>query len=200
MKSAFSNQQKPKKKPVIRANNLIETVRPIGTGVTKTLKKDVVGGVLEGALQSVVGTNKMSGELQPNQTIVFGKEQEKRPRIQTREHMRPPKPDEIETGLAQKIEAVRQELKALAESIKSLDINVHKAISETPAKPGVYHITYYERLRSFLHMMRMKVEDSSSWLQVTCKRKERMGFFGMFKKHGTKWGLSSERKIARAAG
>ena len=108
--------------------------------------------------------------------------------------------DAIMEQTRQQLEAVRQELKALSQSLKNLSKDVQAAIETSPVSPGIYHINYYDQLRIFIHVLRLQIEDSRVWLQMSVGRKKKLGYWGMFKKHGTTFGLSNERSLATAAG
>ena len=67
--------------------------------------------------------------------------------------------------------------------------------------PGIYHVNFFERLRSILKVLREQIDDSRTWLALSAQRKQKkLGYWGMFKKHGTSFGLSNERSIATSAG
>ncbi|MEK7119300.1 MAG: DUF5660 family protein, partial [Patescibacteria group bacterium] len=69
-----------------------------------------------------------------------------------------------------------------------------------PVAPGVYHLNFFERLKSMLKILREQIEDSSSWLSLQNNRKKKKRYWGMYKKHGTSFGLSHERNLATQAG
>ena len=74
-------------------------------------------------------------------------------------------------------------------------------IDQPPAEVGTYHVNFYEWLLSVIKIAREKVEDSSVWLQaINTKKNKKMGYWGMFKKHGTTFGLSHERNVATQTG
>lgn len=192
----------PKTTPVIK-NSILESLTAIGSGVTKTVARDVVGGVATDVLGSLFGTLPKSGELRPNQSIDLNPVRpEVQPRLQFRrpEIARPPVVHVEEANLQQKVDAVRSELKALASSIKSLNTEIDRAVMEVPVQAGVYHMNFFERLRSVITSLRLQVEDSRTWLSLWSSRKQKKGYWGMFKKHGTSFGLSNERSIATQAG
>ena len=107
---------------------------------------------------------------------------------------------EDQQQLAQQINSIRSELKAIASSIQSLNKDLGNAIAEVPVDPGVYHVNFFERLRSVLKVLREQIDDSRSWLTMHSSRKKKMGYWGMYKKHGTNFGLSNERSLATSAG
>lgn len=178
-------QQQQKKQPKVYANdNLLEAIRGLTTGVAHD------------ALKSVVGGPQKTGEMKPNEAVEVRPETQPFRKV---EFARPVVKQE-EQGLSQKIEAVRQELKMLAASIKQLNSEVGRAVTEVPVTPGVYHLNFFERLKGILKVLREQVNDSRSWLSLWSNRKEKKQYWGLYKKHGTKFGLSSERTMATQAG
>ncbi len=185
----IGQQPQQKKTPRTFANdNILEAIRGLTSGVATD------------ALKSVVGTMPKSGEMKPGQTIDVGHEREQVVQPVRRVEMRPQVFHTEEQGLKQKIDAIRQELKMLASSIKQLNTEVGRAVTEVPVVPGVYHLNFFERLRGILKVLRQQVDDSRSWLNLWTNRKEKKQFWGLYKKHGTKFGLSSERTMATQAG
>lgn len=194
----------PKNKPVnFKNDNVLEQLRGVSSDVvvnTATMATSIG----ETIFSSLVGSNlPASGELQPNQTLELGTQVQEVAKPQ----MEAPKMEVSNTSLdaiteqtRQQLEAVRQELKALSQSLKNLSQDVQSAIETTPVTPGIYHINYYDQLRTFIHVLRQQIEDSRVWLSMSVGRKKKLGYWGMFKKHGTTFGLSNERSLATAAG
>ena len=195
-------QQNPKKKaPVYGNDNVLESLRGVGSSVGKTLVKDVVAQTGSDMLRSILGGSPKSGELQQNQAIEFTPSSVETPTVQPRkiESFRPALRRE-DAEVKQKIEGVRAELKALSQSIKNLRQEISKTVLDTPVDPGIYHLNFFEHLRSYLQMMKEQVDDSRTWLMAANNRKAKKGYWGQFKKHGTSFGLSNERSIATSAG
>ncbi len=181
-------------------DSILEALRDLGSGVGKTITKDVVGKVGTDALSSLFSTIPKSGELKPNQPIELNRH-EVQPTAFTRPEINHIKTAPLtETNLKQQIEAVRAELKALSISIKNLNLDVEKSIADTPLEVGVYHLTFLSRLRSILIILHQQIEDSRAWLALSTTRKKQKAYWGLYKKHGTKFGLSSERTMATQAG
>jgi len=194
-------QQQPKKPLPGKFNDsILESLRSLGAGVGKSVASDVLGQGGHNALSSIFGPAPKNSELKPNQAVDLGQEREQRPAFRRPEFLRPTPVKVEETGLKQKIEAVRQELKALSESVKQFNAEAQKAIETIPADPGVYHLNFLERLRGVLKILREQVEDSRSWLNLHTSRKKKVGYWGMYKKHGTQFGLSNERTAATQSG
>jgi hypothetical protein len=194
--------QSQKKKPVIYGNdNVLESLRGIGTSVGKTVVKDVLAQGGNDVLSSIFGSLPKSGELKQNQYIEFSKNTEKAPQAQPRKaetFQTVSRMDEME--VRKKIDAIRAELKALSQSIKGLRQEISKTVLIAPVDPGIYHLNFFEHLKSYLHIMKEQVDDSRTWLSAGNSRKAKKGFWGQYKKHGTSFGLSNERSIATSAG
>ncbi|HLD24379.1 MAG TPA: DUF5660 family protein [Patescibacteria group bacterium] len=196
-----SNQKK--KQNHYKNDNLLEAIGSVPSSVGKTTVSEVsrIGGDI---FTSLLGSTPQSGELQPNQPIELGKQPDQlpQPEVQPVRVEAYPKPniDALEMETRKQLEAIRQELKALIASLKNLHQEVQTAVSQEVVNPGVYHINFFEQLKTFLKVLRQQIEDSRTWLAAFTTRKKKLGYWGMFKKHGTTFGLSSERSLATAAG
>jgi len=197
----MQNTQK-KKQASYKNDNFLEALTsiPQGTGSAAAGEVSRIGSDIVTALLG--GTPAKSGELAPNQAIEFGSAQP-----ETVYHPEPMRTETVQPDITalenetrQQIAAIRDELKALVKTLKNLHQEVQTAISQDPVDPGIYHLNFYEQLKSFLVVLRQQIEDSRSWLATFNARKKKIGYWGMYKKHGTTFGLSSERSIATAAG
>ncbi|MBI5619526.1 hypothetical protein HY950_01030, partial [Candidatus Gottesmanbacteria bacterium] len=95
-----------KKQPTARSNDSnIESLRTLGTGVGKTVVKDVAGKVASDALSSIFGSIPAQGELKPNQPIDIRAERQPIPAFRRPEVARPPVVRLEEANLKQQIEA-----------------------------------------------------------------------------------------------
>jgi hypothetical protein len=199
--SAFI-QSKPPKRPAAYTNDsILEAIRDLSGGVGRTVTHDVAGKVASDALASLFGAPVKQGEMRPNETIQFPVERQPRPMMHRPEVRSAEKVIFHEDPhVKQQIESVRMELKALSKSMQALHSEIKKAVAETPVDPGVYHVTFYEKLLVVLKMLREQIDDSRSWLTVHSTRQKKVGYWGMFKKHGTTFGLSNERSLATSAG
>ncbi|MCX6793745.1 MAG: DUF5660 domain-containing protein, partial [Candidatus Gottesmanbacteria bacterium] len=171
-------------------------------GVGRTVTRDVAGKVATDALASLFGAPPKQGEMHQNESIDFPVERAPR-RLAGRPEVRPAQKVIFheDAQIKQQLEAVRGELQALIKSVHMLNTEIHKAVVETPVNPGVYHVNFYEKLRSVLAMLREQIDDSRTWLALSAQRKQKkLGYWGMFKKHGTTFGLSNERSLATSAG
>ena len=183
-------------------NSILESLRDLGSGVGKSVAKDVVGGVASNALSSLFG-QPTGGDFKPPQPTAeaYPERQPFRPAIRRPEVYQPMTlVHREEVGIKEKLEAVRMELKTLAVSIKKFNSQVERAIDDIPAHPGIYHLNFLERLRGVIMVLRQSIEDSGSWLALWTSRKQKKKYWGMYKKHGTTFGLSSERNVSTQAG
>lgn len=190
-----------KKQTHYKNDNVLEALTSVPSSVGSSTVSEL-GKIGSDIISSLIGGTPVSGELQPNQTIEFGTTQEEKAPEQPQriEAIPAVRADELEMQTTKQLEAIRAELKALIASLKNLHQEVQTAVSQEVVHPGIYHINFYEQLRTFISVLRQQVEDSRTWLSAFSTRKKKMGYWGMYKKHGTTFGLSNERSLATAAG
>ena len=74
-------------------------------------------------------------------------------------------------------------------------------VEQLPAKTGIYYLRFLEWMIMLVRQLRQRVEDGRAWLSTFQKRqKKRLGYWKMYKKHGTTFGLSHERTLATQTG
>lgn len=102
----------------------------------------------------------------------------------------------------QTIQELIGELRRLADSSKVLQMEFASvAVEQTSTKVGEYHVNFFEWMLIVVRAAREKVEDSGAWLSaMKGKNGKKNGYWGMFKKHGTTFGLSNERVVATQTG
>lgn len=107
-----------------------------------------------------------------------------------------------ENSIETKIEEIKIELKQLIATSKQLQTEFKDVVVEQkPNSVGVYHEAFFDWLLTMIHQVRIRVEDSSSWLQaMQSKSSKKKGYWSMFKKHGTMFGMSGERAVATQVG
>lgn len=192
-------QQNQKKVTQYTNDNILESLRGVGGNVVKSTA-DTATKISSDVLSSLFGSLPKTGELKPDQAVDLTPEKQPILQVARPDILRPPTVNIQEINLKQQIEAVRMELKGIADSLKNLHQDVQKTINEIPVEPGVYHVNFFARLRSLLKILREQIDDSRTWLNLSTGRKKKMGYWGMLKKHGTTFGLSGERAIATQAG
>jgi len=191
-----------KKKQLVRnQDTVLEQLRDIGGGVAKSVANDVLGGIAADTITSVFSPVKK--DLKPGEEVLISSpESPQKPIPQV-------KTPEItlftaqEVKLAKEVEMLRGELKKTVEELKELNttvIEVEKAVAQSPVKTGKYHFSFFARLRAILRLFRQQISESRVWLEASFAKKRKRQYWFMFKKHGTAFGLSSERVIATQAG
>jgi len=197
-------QIQPKKKLVhYTTNNVLESIRDVGGSVGSAVKTEVVSKIATDALTAIFNPIHTSGELRPNQVIEFGtKNQEK-----TIEMPTPKRMDTLvsfvkkdQEQMQSKLAEIRSELQNLAKSITSLQTEITQATNTMPEIAGVYHINFFEQLKLTLMHLREQVDNSKTWMEMFNTRKNNKKYWGKYKKHGTSFGLSSERSTATQSG
>lgn len=193
-----------KKKSTVRNQaSPIEKLQDLGSNMISTVKSDLIGGVVNQAFDSLFSPGKTN--LQPNQEVT----------MQSPEIVQAPRVSEFrkpadfllfssaDANLSKEIEAARMELKKAVGELTELNtaiLEVEKSLSLAPVKAGRYHISFFARLRTIIKLFRQQVSESRVWLEATVSKKKKKSYWGMFKKHGTSFGMSNERAIASQAG
>lgn len=199
--------------------NPIEAVRDIGTGVASSLVNDVGKGMVSDLWKQMLGTyegatgfvEQLSGELQEGQEIDLAslrKEKAKPFTIEPginyqRELLHAEKKHAVEDrqAIEVKMQEIIIELKRLTQTSKILQIEFREVTQEQRIpNVGRYHLSFFEWVLSVVKSARMKVEDAGTWLEAVYAKKKKRGYWTMFKKHGTTFGLSHERVVATQTG
>jgi len=104
--------------------------------------------------------------------------------------------------MEQKFEQIHDELKRLVESSNKIVQEEFAGVTleSTPKEVGKYHVNFLEWMLFAIQTARQKVEDSGAWLSAMKSKKDKKGYWGMFKKHGTSFGMSNERQVATQTG
>lgn len=96
---------------------------------------------------------------------------------------------------------LKEQIVLLEKSEKNLAAEVSKVkVERLPKKSGIYYIRFLEWLITVVKQLRMRVEDGRAWLATFSERKKKRGYWKMYKKHGTTFGLSHERTLATQTG
>jgi len=206
-----NNQQPSKKKPqnFQAADNPIEIIKDLTTGIAKSTVNDVAFGIAKNVFEQIGLTpkKKLNGTLNPNEDINFEnlvKEQkpsfifEQNPAIRNLEQ---PVFSSKDVEVQRKIEEILKEIKILAKSVDKINQEVGKvAMTEMPSRAGVYHLNFFEFILKTIRKARENVDDSGICLRLFKSRKGEKEYWSMFKKHGTTFGLSYERSVSTQTG
>lgn len=99
------------------------------------------------------------------------------------------------------LQKLKEQVSQLEKSNKGLVTQLSKVkVEQIPQKSGIYYIRFLEWLLIVVRQMRTKVEEGQAWLSTFNQRKRKIGYWKMYKKHGTTFGLSYERTMATQTG
>ena len=205
-----ANQRASQKKRLPSTDSFLEALRNLGGGVVDSAVNDLAKGIPQEAANQILG--KKSGELKAGEEIDFKKLINKEERIETLptsfsqdfldiRHQERIIWRQEEEKVHLQIAAILEELKKLAAATKNLAKETKVANEQVPASPGEYHISFFEKFRQTLILIRKRVEDSASWLAAFNQRAKKRNFYwAQVRKAGTKFMLSQERYMATQVG
>lgn len=108
---------------------------------------------------------------------------------------------QTEERIKQLVLQISQEVKTLQVQAAQLTGDVNKiTVEQVTAKPGAYHVNFFEWVISMLRDLKKEVIQSRTWLTAFKSKKAKKGYWSMFKKHGTSFAMSDERSLATSAG
>jgi hypothetical protein len=73
-------------------------------------------------------------------------------------------------------------------------------IEQRVVKAGRYHETLLTFILSLVRSAKVKMEEGTSWMNVTKNKKQQRQYQSMAKKHGTSFTLNNERTVATQTG
>ena len=197
--------------------NPVEILRGIGSGVVDSVVDDLGKNGINNLWEQMLGTQRpqekdnLSGDLEEGREIAFSKKKKEKAPLASIEpglDYRREVIDVVRTGekentqvLNAKIAEILTELQKITAASAEIAIEFKEVVVEQRIEnPGEYHVTFFQWMLSLVKAARTKIEDSGAWLSVMKSKKKQKGYWTMFKKHGTTFGLSSERVIATQAG
>jgi hypothetical protein len=205
---------KKKQAQLITRQNVLESLKDLGTGATAQAG-DLLKNTSEDFLRELLGFSngnaKRSGDISPGQTmemseILSGKEEENRVLRNQISFERKLSADELrisqEKGQDLRVQllALMQEVKNVAASTGNLAEATQVAMVTAPVEPGIYHITFFEKVLDFLQSFRKKIDLAATWLMTSNKRAEKKNYWAMYKKKGSSFLLSPDHYLQRSAG
>jgi hypothetical protein len=102
--------------------------------------------------------------------------------------------------MRQNIEQIKSELAKLVAASSILKLEFAEVAVEQTANVGQYQLNFFEWMLNVIRTAREKVEDSNAWLGTVQGKGAKKDYWGMFKQHGTTFGLSGERSVATSVG
>jgi hypothetical protein len=86
-----------------------------------------------------------------------------------------------ENQVKKEIDELRKELQLLVQDVKKFDKQVEVTLMTAvghPGQEGKYYITFFQKLRSFIMLLRQKIKSASTWAtQLNGKKKKKAGHF-----------------------
>jgi len=209
MVKGLATQKINSKKRPLSTDSFLEALRNLGGGVVDSATNDVVKGIPQEALNQITG--KKSGELKAGEELDFRKlvteeKVEIFPSSFTQDfldirHQERTIWKQEEEKVQLQIAAILEELKKLVLATKNLAKEAKVTSEQAPVNPGEYHISFFEKLRQTLILIRKRIENSATWLAAFNQRVKRRNFYwAQVRKAGTKFMLSQERYMATQVG
>lgn len=192
--SALRNKQR-----AFADDGFLEALRGLGSGVVDSVAHDVVGGVAEEAVRQTL----RPGEWAEVEQNAWEKEkitpfQREFAQIRQQERLLF-KQSEQDTQL--RVRGILAELKKLAVSTATLAEEIEVAVQQAPVDPGIYHLSFFEKLRQTIILFKKKIENSATWLAAFNQRAKKHNYYwAQVRKSETKFMLSQERYMSTQAG
>lgn len=215
--SSSTDPKKLKNLTQARQANVLESLKDIGSGTTKSLKEDLLAPASKDffnqLLRSRMQNKHFTGEIKPGEEVamnsVFTGQREKEEKLKSQLALER-RLREDERSLTERkaqelrvqLHAIMQELKAIAVSTPQLVREVEIAAVQAPVNPGVYHLRFFEKLFEFVQSFRKNIKETSAWLHTINKRasKGKNVWGANYKQMKGKYLLSSEHYLQRSAG
>lgn len=105
--------------------------------------------------------------------------------------------------IERRVSEIKQEIKQLMKASKQMETafrDVAKDTMTNQTENEKYHLNFFDWILSMLKNARAKLEDGAAWTRAASGKKKQKQYWSMFKKHGTSFGLSSERTLATQTG
>jgi hypothetical protein len=211
------NKAKTKQRERVNDDSF-EATGSLGKGLADTFKNDVVKGFTHDLWEQLLATTGetrggASGDLREGEEISFKREEFRREAKRNAQ---------IEAGidykrdiihaerrirnvdsqqLSVRVEEIIIELKKLSSSSKALETEFKGIATITmPQAPGKYHQNFFEWMLTVVRSARARVESAEQWLKTISGKGKKKDYWGLYKKHGTSFGLSGERTVAQQTG
>jgi len=209
------SSDKHKSQKLAKQPNPLEALKEIGTSTAKQMREEAAklpADFMEQLLGIKPQSKKYSGEIVPGEAIEFNEvfsgqyEEIKRSQAQIsleRKMLEEEKAsiDKKTNELRMNLSAIREEILILAQKTEGLAEETVIAAMQAPIEPGVYHVIFFEKLLEFMKSFSRKIEEAGVWLHAVNSRAAKKNAWGSnYKKHGSKYLLSSEHYLQRSAG
>lgn len=211
-----AQKSKPKQKQYVDLNP-IESFRDIGSSTFDSIKNDFFKSSGSDMWDQILGvehqaseTSRNAGELAEGEELDLStlSENKAKPHIEAgieyhREIIHAGKREiqREQLEISTQVQQIQAELKKIMSMSKELQSQFKQAASEQRVVvAGKYHETFFAFLLTTIREAKRKIEDAGAWLSAMKGKKKKQDYWGMFKKHGTTFGLSNERVVATQTG
>lgn len=211
-----SKAQKAQKEA--RKASVLESFKDISSNTTNVIKNDLLKETGKDFLKQLLGQRmaaqkNYSGEVGRGESLemdsVYSGQREEHEKLQKQLSFERRLREEEQALISRKgnelkmqLNAIIQELVAVAKATPQLTEELEIAAAQAPANPGVYHLFFFEKILLFVKDYKRNIESASSWLHTTNSRAQKKSFWGQYKgKHGgASRLLSAEDFLQRSAG
>lgn len=213
--SKLTSQSAKKSSKAPQGDSFVEQIKGIGGSAMSSLKTDVVKGTAQSIFDQLLGSAKSGQAPQENpgdndffKEWVADREakanEQGRSEERTFQNMKNSQENVLfsfsDEKMRQEINAVRQEIQMLVKTMGQVESQIEQAVIQEVVDPGVYHLNFFRKLRSWISLMRKNLEDASSWMEMSTGRSKRSYYWNQVSKSGTKYSMSSERSAQMGAG
>lgn len=224
-----THSKQKKKLPNIldfEGDETFESIKEFTGGIKTAIKKDLAQDGAKDLMRQLLGkyeetagkAHKLSGDLQEGQEVNLNAHHKPEKSQALKRH-------DIAPGLEQynyyreivhssdkaqrkesyeqekQVEEILTEIQRLVSSSKVVESQFAAlAVEQKPKEAGKYHTHFFEWVLIQIRTARIKVEDSGAWLATMSGKRGKKDYWGMFKKHGTSFGMSNERSVSTQTG
>lgn len=195
-------------------NSFVESMRDMGSSVMKSLKNDVVKGTAQSIFDQLLGSAQSGQAPDLNQggpdlgAFIAERERQAAEQAKMQErafHTHKAQETKVlfshaDESLRKEINGVRQELQMLVASMGKVEQQIEQAMMDNIVDGGLYHLNYFQKLKTWIRFMRKSLDDGGAWLQMSSGRKSKGYFWTQEAKSGNKYSQSSERNVQMGAG
>lgn len=101
---------------------------------------------------------------------------------------------ELVVALSKEVASLKYQTAQISGEIQNITVET------VTSGPQTYHISFFETILAMLRDIKKDIVKSRTWLSAFNSKKQKKGYWAMFKKHGTSFAMSDERGIATSAG
>lgn len=208
---------RPATKPAAKKtanNSFVESMRDMGGSVMKSLKNDVVKGTAQSIFDQLLGSAKTGTTPDMNtgtpdlEAFIAEREHQAAEQARSQErafHVHKAQETKVlfshaDESLRKEINGVRQELQMLVASMGQVEQQIEAAMMDNIVDGGLYHLNYFQKLKTWIKFMRKSLQDGSAWLEMSGGRKSKGYYWTQAAKSGNSYSQSSERNVVMGAG